>query len=107
MAMGTEPSVPMAQSTVQTTTSPAKAFFPDLAERIFSLIVWAAIPSVLHRVLDEVYARFHLCDRRAHAMERGAQAGQFRVHPATIGLRRAIHYRQEPGNFPMDLLRRG
>src|ERR1700691_4870171 len=44
MAMGVEPSVPSAQSTAQTTTSPANAVSPDLAERIFSLIVWPAIP---------------------------------------------------------------
>src|ERR1035441_10273086 len=43
MAMGAEPSVPMAQSTVQTTTSPARASTPDFAERIFSLMVLPAI----------------------------------------------------------------
>src|ERR1700735_386972 len=43
MAMGVEPSVPSAQSTGQITTSPACALFPDLAERIFSLMVWPAI----------------------------------------------------------------
>src|ERR1700689_3736495 len=44
MAMGVEPSVPSAQSPAQTTPSPANAVSPDLAERIFSLIVWPAIP---------------------------------------------------------------
>src|ERR1039458_6247278 len=34
--MGAEPSVPMAQSTLQTTTRPARASMPDFAERIFS-----------------------------------------------------------------------
>jgi hypothetical protein len=39
--MGTLASVPRAQSTVETTTSPADASTPDLAEMIFSLIVFA------------------------------------------------------------------
>jgi hypothetical protein len=46
MAMGAEPSVPMAQSTRQTTTRPARASTPDFAERIFSLMVLAAIACV-------------------------------------------------------------
>src|SRR5580704_6221828 len=37
--MGVEPSVPSPPSTGQTTTSPACALRPDLAERIFSLMV--------------------------------------------------------------------
>src|ERR1035438_8797503 len=44
--MGAEPSVPMAQSTAQTTTRPARASTPDFAERIFSLMVLPAIPCV-------------------------------------------------------------
>src|ERR1017187_8461221 len=46
MAMGAEPSVPMAQSTRHTTTSPARASTPAFAERIFSLMVLPAIPCV-------------------------------------------------------------
>src|SRR5450756_1828333 len=37
--MGTEPSVPMAQSTSQITSAPARASHPDARERIFSLMV--------------------------------------------------------------------
>ena len=39
--MGVEPSVPKAQSTRHTATSPARTSCPDLAERIFSLMVLA------------------------------------------------------------------
>src|ERR1039458_5157686 len=47
MGMGAEPSVPMAQSTAQTTTSPARASTPAFAERIFSLMVLPAILCLL------------------------------------------------------------
>src|SRR3954470_16986201 len=39
MAIGTDPSVPMARSTRQKATSPARKSPPLLAERIFSLMV--------------------------------------------------------------------
>ena len=42
-AIGTDASVPSAQSTWHTTTSPARASTPDFAERIFSLMVLPAI----------------------------------------------------------------
>src|ERR1017187_9845853 len=51
MAMGAEPSVPMAQSTRQTTTRPARASTPDFAERIFSLMV---LPAVACRIARRV-----------------------------------------------------
>src|SRR5271155_1845840 len=44
MVMGTDASVPRAQSTWQTTTSPARALCPDFADRIFSLMV---LPGIL------------------------------------------------------------
>src|SRR5579872_2990610 len=40
MAIGVDPSVPSAQSTRQTATSPAVTDLSDLTERIFSLMVW-------------------------------------------------------------------
>jgi hypothetical protein len=39
MVIGIEPSVAIKWSSVQTTTSPARASLPDLAERIFSAMV--------------------------------------------------------------------
>src|SRR5580700_11509783 len=104
MAMGVEPSVPSAQSTGQTTTSPAKALFPDLAERIFSLMVWPAIPIKLPHGGGSVIRDAALGDGRASTVEQCAQAGQFRFQAAALGLRRAVYDRQQMGNFPIDPL---